>query len=568
MKRLIVSTFALVLLCAGVAKADTPSPTPTSSDTQSRLDALQKEVDALKSQIDALKSQGGGGVAPSGTNPNAAPTPPLGQGQPGAGESQQGPARTDVFGRPVDAQGRTVDFQPPKPSPAPAALVLSPKGPGITFLTPGGTVQLYGNLDLSYDVTTKGLAQHYYPYTNDTPVGNVGYLAAISTNLSYFGVRGQQSLGHNLSAVYQLETQLDISSTAGTANTNSNNDTTVKGALTSRNSYVGVSNKYDGALKIGKTDAPYKTSTARMNPFSGELGDYSVIMGNTGGDNRVEFGTRLDHALWYESPVLDGFTFNTLISPGQNRGYDDSQIAAGESSCAGGNVPGSGALTPTCNDGAYGTAYSSSLAYQSRKLYLTAAYELHKGVNRTSDLPVYDPNDIVDESATKGGFQYVFSPRTSISGIYEDMERYLPGYLQYQDERSRNGFWLTATQFLTKDDNINFGWARANPTPGDPGQHNTPGGPNPDNMANLYTFAFKHTVNKYFSIYTDYALTLNHPAAHYDLGAGGRGVTTDCHDASTLAAFDPTTGMVTGDGPHCYAGGRLQGFSTGLDFKF
>jgi predicted porin len=541
MKRLIVSIFALVLLCAGMAQADTPSPAPASSDTQARLDALQKEVDALKAQIDALKGQGGGGV-----------TPPLGQGQPGAGESQQGPARTGSAA----------------PSKEPAALVLSPTGPGITFLTPGGTVQLYGNFDLSYDITTKGLAQHYYPYTNDTPLGNVGYLPQISTNLSYFGVRGQQSLGRNLAAVYQLETQLDISSTSGTVNTNNNGDTIVKGGLTSRNSYVGVSDPHLGALKIGKTDAPYKTSTARMNPFSGEIGDYSVIMGNTGGDNRVEFGTRLDHSLWYESPVFDGFTVNTLISPGQNRAYTNDNIAAGESSCTGGNSPGSGALPPYCNDGSFGTAYSSSLSYQRGKLYLTTAYELHEGVNRTSDLPVYDPSDIVDESATKGGFQYVFSPRTSISGIYEDMERYLPGNLQYQNERSRNGFWLTATQFLTNDDNINFGWARANPTPGDPGQHNTPVQAFPDNMANLYTFAFKHTINKYFSIYTDYALTLNHPDAHYDLGAGGRGITTDCHDASIEAAFDPTTGMITGNGPHCYAGGRLQGFSTGLDFKF
>ena len=44
------------------------------------------------------------------------------------------------------------------------------------------------------------------------------------------------------------------------------------------------------------------------------------------------------------------------------------------------------------------------------------------------------------------------------------------------------------------------------------------------------------------------------------------------HDATTLAAFDPTAngglGGVTGGGPHCFAGGRLQGFSTGLDIKF
>jgi len=118
----------------------------------------------------------------------------------------------------------------------------------------------------------------------------------------------------------------------------------VKGALTSRNSFIGITNK-SGTYRIGKTDAPYKTATARMNPFSGELGDYSVIMGNTGGDNRVEFGTRFDHAIWYQSPRMGPWTFSFLAAPGQNRSFDDGNIAAGESSCAGGNVPGSGALT-------------------------------------------------------------------------------------------------------------------------------------------------------------------------------------------------------------------------------
>jgi hypothetical protein len=87
-----------------------------------------------------------------------------------------------------------------------------------------------------------------------------------------------------------------------------------------------------GAFKIGKTDAQYKTSTARMNPFSGVLGDYSVVMDNTGGDNRVEFGTRLDHAIWYESPRMSGVTVNALVSPGQNREDDNSLISASESS--------------------------------------------------------------------------------------------------------------------------------------------------------------------------------------------------------------------------------------------
>ena len=53
-----------------------------------------------------------------------------------------------------------------------------------------------------------------------------------------------------------------------------------------------------------------------MNPFSGMLGDYAVVMGNTGGDNRVEFGTRIDHSIWYESPKFGGvFSFDVCSRP-------------------------------------------------------------------------------------------------------------------------------------------------------------------------------------------------------------------------------------------------------------
>jgi predicted porin len=44
-----------------------------------------------------------------------------------------------------------------------------------------------------------------------------------------------------------------------------------------------------------------------------------VIMGNTGGDNRVEFATRLNNSIWYESPTFKGFQFTFLFAPGQNR---------------------------------------------------------------------------------------------------------------------------------------------------------------------------------------------------------------------------------------------------------
>ncbi len=49
------------------------------------------------------------------------------------------------------------------------------------------------------------------------------------------------------------------------------------------------------------------------------LGDYRVMIGNTGGDNRVEFGLRASHAIWYESANWGGASFKAMYSPGQNR---------------------------------------------------------------------------------------------------------------------------------------------------------------------------------------------------------------------------------------------------------
>ena len=518
MKKLIALVFALVLGTTSAAMADTASDAMAA-----QIKALQTQLDAVKAQLDKL-------------------------------QAQQKPAA-------------------PAAAPAPAGATYIQKKPGdaLTF-TAGGNdeVTVYGNLDLSIDHTTKGL-QKFYPSSGDSPMGNVSYQTAVSTNLSYIGVRGLHKLGKKSNVVYQLETQLDVSSTAGTVYSNSNNDNVVKGALTSRNSFLGLSTPI-GTFRIGKTDAPYKNSTARMNPFNGELGDYAVVMGNTGGDNRVEFGTRLDHAIWYDSPSSWGpVALSLLVAPGQNRSSDNSITASGEVGCAGGNAPGSGAGSPLCNDGSFSSAYSVAGSWTpTKRFYWTAAYEIHKSVNRNGDLG-NDPRDIGDEQAWKTGFQWQAAKNTTLNAIYEEMQRNIPFAIQYQDERTRNGFWFALTQQLDKNSNLNLGWARANPSRGDTPQHNTPNaGANPDNMANLFTVAYKRQLDRRFSWYADWALTLNHPAAHYDLGAGGRGLTTDCHDGSPITGFDPTVTPtpVSGVGPRCYTGGRLQGFSSGLKFQF
>jgi predicted porin len=501
--------------CVGISG---PAQAQSNQDLKQKIDLLQQQIDLLKAQLDKVAQQ-------QSAAPAAAAAPQASGGH---------------------------DFLERK------------AGDGVTFFTRGGELSIYGNLDISADDSTKGIGG--MTSGGASPVGNMGWMPDISTNLSYIGVRGFQSLGSfPATFVYQLETQIDVSAASGTSASNSNTSDVVKGGLTSRNSFIGLASPQWGAFKIGKTDAPYKTSTASMNPFSGMWGDYGVIMGNSGGDNRVEFGTRLDHAIWYESPSLNGFNVNALVAPGQNRATDNSNLASGEVDCAGGNVPGSGALPVACNDGAYGAAYSISGGYRVGAFYATAAYELHKGVNRTSDLPTFNPSDVADESAAKIAAQYRFLTGTTVSAIYEKMKRNVPDALAFQNERSRTGYWLAVSQQMGMSDSLHFGWAHANATPGDPGQHNTPGGANPDNSANMFTLAWKHQVDKQLGFYADYAVTANHTAAHYDLGAGGRAVTTDCHDASNpdTTGFDPN-----GNAPHCWAGGRLQGISVGMKYAF
>ena len=506
------------------------------------------------------------------------------------------PTKAGVEGLEIDAQGHTY-FQHKKGNP-------------LTFYTPGGEITAYGNIDVSIDGTTKSVGDFGSGnfHTNDAggPVGNFGWLPAISSNASYLGVRGFQRLPNSaLNFVYQFELGYDISATPGLKQTNSQLSDNVNGALFNRNTWVGFASPEYGAIKIGKTNAPYDSSTGGFNPFAGQIGDMRVIMGNTGGDNRVEFSSRLEHSIWYESPTINGFQFNALFSPGQNRSNISDNIPAGSSDCAGGNDPTSGGLFPQgCNDGAFSDAVSTNLSYTNGGFYSTVAYERHFKVNRQSDisgiyaacavgqsftdcvgLPLGSPGafanatqlaafqaDVADEDAFKVAALYTFATKTTVGGIFEIMHRYVDPLIQFQNERTRNGSWLFLTQELSPEDSVSFGWAHAFRAKGDPGQHNSdtttaliPGTDSAavanDNQSDMVTATYKRKFGSNLTWYTAVAATFNGPNAHYDLGAGGHGITTDCHDA-----FASSGGQFSI--PHCFVGPTLAGVSTGLQWRF
>jgi predicted porin len=375
----------------------------------------------------------------------------------------------------------------PAAQPAPAAPAEH-----MTAHIGGASVSLYGYADLSADATSNGKE----------------HLNQVSSNLSYLGVRGGKDLGNSgLKAIFQIETLVNVSGTP-----------TETGALGSRNSFLGVEGQF-GKIMLGKTDTPYKRATAAMDPFASSVGDYNTIMGNTGGDLRAEFDSRIPHAIFYDSPKWSGVTVNALYSPAQKynnlTGSDKYAFAQGEKVCAGATPGSSGSLpdpgSPTCNDGAFRNAYSVAVNYDNGPFMVTASYERHQAVDRTSDTGGVTS----DESAAKIGVTYRFGGNR-LSAIYEKFNR--NGDVDPTlNERARSGYYLSDVQDLGNGLDLMGAWAHAGSTPGGPDFGTA------DDKANMYAIGVKYHYDKQTAFYLTGAMLRQGAGAHYALGAGGHG---------------------------------------------
>ena len=105
-KTALVAAISLMVACAGPARAD------VTTELQQKMEFLQKELDAVKTQLYDMQQQ-----------------------------------RQKEEAKAAAAGGAPISLKP---------------NSGATFLVPGGgEVQLYGNLDVSLDTTTKGLQSSY-----------------------------------------------------------------------------------------------------------------------------------------------------------------------------------------------------------------------------------------------------------------------------------------------------------------------------------------------------------------------------------------------------------------------
>jgi predicted porin len=523
----------------------------TLDDVMARLDKIEKENAELRQKVRSLSAR----PAPAGPVA-AAPSDP-----------------SKFKGNPVlHAAVATSPAPPPGPMIGGMPVKAGPLGP----LIDNTTVTLYGSIDVSGDVFNPSV------FDQGTKLG-------IASNISSFGIRVRHNLApygwDGWAVVAQLESQVDISAAPNE-----------RAAFGTRDSFLGLEGPW-GAIKAGKSDTPYKKSTAAMDPFSRTLGDYNSIMGNTGGDNRAEFDWRMNHAVWYESPIFNGFQFSALASPGQNYAQDNSDYAYGDTfQCNGASTRGSGSNFPNtggavpgniggngCTDGSYGNAYSTALTYKNGPFNAIAAYELHEGVNRHGDdglepalagtalfAPVFLANGsqvftgVHNEWAAKVGGGYHFNDGLGdlqLNAYYEWLRRDVTAAEQPFNERSRDGVFVSATQMIGKWA-ISGSYAHAFRTPGNPAMLSfnnavlaplaTLQGNLFDDSASQYAVGARYYFNNWASWYVVASELTQGPGAHYCLGASGHGYQVCSRDAA-----NDTIG-----------GATIRAATTGMTFNF
>ncbi len=132
----------------------------------------------------------------------------------------------------------------------------------------------------------------------------------VTSQSSRFGLKGSEDLGGGLSAIWQVESSLNLDEQSGT--------------LAGRNSFVGVKGGF-GTVLLGNHDTPLKMVGRSVDLFGDGLADSRNVMG--GGSD-----TRADNVVAYVSPSFSGLTLSAAYTtdfndPGGNNGEAEDRDA-------------------------------------------------------------------------------------------------------------------------------------------------------------------------------------------------------------------------------------------------
>jgi predicted porin len=325
-------------------------------------------------------------------------------------------------------------------------------------------VTVYGVADVSFDSIKTGTST----------AGAAGTtINGVSSNTSRLGLKGSEDLGDALSAIWQIETVINIGSNSTNAGAP---------ALGGRNTFAGLSSKDMGTVVLGKHDTPYKISTRKFDLFGDGIADNRSIMGgNTAsatGQNLLtkatagaSFDGRQDQVIAYISPKL-GDMFTGAIA------YVN--------------------LTPGANLSASAKASATSLAGMfdiAGGFYGSLAYEVH-------DFAAVTTGAKTKEKATKLGLAYTMDA-INVNFAYEKTSDNLG--VATANLYGHNAYYLSG-KYSFGNDAVKLAYTKAG---------------NIANVANTdakqFSLGYDHNLSKRTTVYALYTKLSNSSAAGYSL---------------------------------------------------
>jgi len=263
-------------------------------------------------------------------------------------------------------------------------------------------VTLYGRVNLDMEFVNGRLNNNTNPQ-----------IYRVSSNSSRFGLRGTESLGGGLNAIFQMENG-SVNMTQGGGN------------LAGRDSFVGLSGGW-GTFKMGRFLAPYDDIHGIFgndNTASTSLLSTASIwaQGWAGQPESGGFDDRLQKSIRYDSPNMAGF-------------YGEAQFATN-------------AGTPSSNS----NNQSYFVGYRNGPANFGAAYEYHHNIRGTTASPLSD-----SAFSVAGKWQFT---GWNLAGVYEKMEYEVQNGIAVN--KVKRNFWAVDTTINVGANGqffLYYGWA-------------------------------------------------------------------------------------------------------------
>lgn len=350
-----------------------------------------------------------------------------------------------------------------------------------------------------------GLAHVSLGFVENDAEGDVeGSSTMMNWNDSNIGFKGSEDLGGGLSAIYQAEVGVDFSGGVG------GTDENAEGLGKFRNTYLGFSGDWGTAI-MGRNETPFRSSTAKLDPFDNTIGDFAGVLGVS--SSGVRHDVRMSNMVAYLSPDINGISFQLAY------GLDDT-AGLGSTSASAQQELG---------------VMSFAAIYANGPLYVVGAYQ---SVFETGAATAGGAN--ADDKATRVGGGYTFGNFT-INGLWENVDG--GGSDNDHDAYYASGvFAMGSTAFA-----LGYGIAEENGTVADSG-------------ASLLSFAAIRSLSKRTKLYFMYTQVEAEKGALINKNVGSATV-------APSTAYGIDEGLLN---PVVSAGrnGTASGFVLGVSHKF